>query len=173
MAGREVALGASSAGWLKSGMALRMVEELGLERDAFVNLEDVPDQDRETVYMRQRTFWSAYSWDKYVPASEDKLKPRFFAMTLGRQPAMHRTIAPSRVPHCETLIVIELTAQSTYPNRTRGSRMERISCILQVQASQESRSTRRTKDLPEAYVQTLLTEHRVGEHFTTSIRLSK
>lgn len=64
MAGRELALGLSSAGWLKSGMAFRMVEELALDRDAYTDIDTVPSIDREAIYMRQRVFWSAYSWDK-------------------------------------------------------------------------------------------------------------
>jgi hypothetical protein len=66
MAGRELALGLSSAGWLKSGMAFRMIEELALDRDAYTDLDTVLADDRDLVYMRQRVFWSAYSWDKYV-----------------------------------------------------------------------------------------------------------
>lgn len=65
MAGRELALGLSSANWLKSGMAFRMIEELALDRDAYTDLRTVPD-DRELVYMRQRVYWSAFSWDKYA-----------------------------------------------------------------------------------------------------------
>jgi hypothetical protein len=66
MAGRELALGLSSVGWLKSGMAFRMIEELALDRDAYTDLDTVPADDHELVYMRQRVFWSAYSWDKYA-----------------------------------------------------------------------------------------------------------
>jgi hypothetical protein len=64
MAGRELALGVSSAGWLKSGMAFRMIEDMALERDAYTNIDIIPPQDREMIYIRQRVFWSAYSWDK-------------------------------------------------------------------------------------------------------------
>jgi hypothetical protein len=64
MAGRELALGVSSAGWLKSGMAFRMIEEMDLERDAYTDLTNGLAGVSEQVYMRQRLFWSAYSWDK-------------------------------------------------------------------------------------------------------------
>ena len=73
MAGRELALGVSSAGWLKSGMAFRMIEELALERDAYTDVDLTPLHDRETIYIRQRVFWSAYSWDKYVYLGATKL----------------------------------------------------------------------------------------------------
>jgi hypothetical protein len=64
LAGRELALGYMSAGWLKSGMAFRMIEEMDLERDASIDLGAVAEEQRETVYLRQRIYWSAYSWDK-------------------------------------------------------------------------------------------------------------
>jgi len=56
----------SSPGWLKSGMAFRMIEDLGLAEDAMIDMAQVPEHRREEVEMRKRVFWSAYSWDKWV-----------------------------------------------------------------------------------------------------------
>jgi hypothetical protein len=41
-----------------------MIEEMDLERDASFDLGAVAEEQRETVYLRQRIYWSAYSWDK-------------------------------------------------------------------------------------------------------------
>lgn len=64
LAGRDLALNMSSAGWLKSGMAFRMIEDMGLVDDAMLDLTEVPAHRQEEVAMRKRVFWSAYSWDK-------------------------------------------------------------------------------------------------------------
>jgi hypothetical protein len=56
-------MGETSAGWLKSGMAFRMIdgmqirEEIAREPQRSINMS-------ETSYMGRRIFWSAYTWDK-------------------------------------------------------------------------------------------------------------
>ncbi|WVF70007.1 hypothetical protein IAT40_004793 [Kwoniella sp. CBS 6097] len=86
LSGRELALGLVSAGWLKSGMAFRMIEDLGLQSDVTKDLAMVPPHKVEDVAMRQRLFWSAYSWDK------------FFALTMGRQPSFHLPVSKNLRP---------------------------------------------------------------------------
>ncbi|OCF42308.1 hypothetical protein I317_03811 [Kwoniella heveanensis CBS 569] len=72
LSGRDLALGLASAGWLKSGMAFRMIEDLGIQADVSQDLAMVPSPKLEEVGMRQRLFWSAYSWDK-VPRTTTRM----------------------------------------------------------------------------------------------------
>lgn len=57
LAGRDLALGKTHGGWLKSGLAFRMLTDMSIRLD----LGDGGDEDQQ---VRQRLFWSAYLWDK-------------------------------------------------------------------------------------------------------------
>lgn len=45
-------------------MAFRMIAEMRLVLDASADLDSVSESSKERVTIRQRVFWSAYSWDK-------------------------------------------------------------------------------------------------------------
>lgn len=56
-------MGETSAGWLKSGMAFRMIDGMQIREE--VARQPLGHVDMgETAYMRRRIFWSAYTWDK-------------------------------------------------------------------------------------------------------------
>ncbi|KAK5046111.1 hypothetical protein LTR84_008568 [Exophiala bonariae] len=65
LSARELAFGSISQAWLYSGMAFRMVSDLGLHHNAseIAELGSFTGDDHET---RKRLFWSCYVWDKWV-----------------------------------------------------------------------------------------------------------
>lgn len=62
---RDMAYGCISQAWLYSGMAFRMVVDLGLHHNSgkIVSLGYLSAEDIE---IRRRLFWSCYFWDKCV-----------------------------------------------------------------------------------------------------------
>jgi Fungal specific transcription factor domain len=64
LSARELAYGSISQAWLYSGMAFRMVSDLGLHHVSgkIVRLGHLKAEDLE---IRRRLFWSCYFWDKY------------------------------------------------------------------------------------------------------------
>lgn len=63
LSARDLAFGMVSQAWLYSGMAFRMVVDLGLHHNTggILNLRAVDAEDQE---IRRRLFWSCYFWDK-------------------------------------------------------------------------------------------------------------
>lgn len=59
LSARELAYGFTSQAWLYSGMAFRMVSDLGLHPGNATG-------PMEEIEIRRRLFWSCYFWDKYV-----------------------------------------------------------------------------------------------------------
>ena len=65
LAGKELATGQGSKGWLFGGMALRMVTDMGLHTCLKQRMEDRhTTEEKEDLEVRTRLFWSAYCWDK-------------------------------------------------------------------------------------------------------------
>lgn len=64
LSARDLAFGSISQAWLYSGMAFRMVSDLGLHQSnaKMVELGHLSSEDLE---IRRRLFWSCYFWDKY------------------------------------------------------------------------------------------------------------
>ncbi|PLB53497.1 hypothetical protein P170DRAFT_400774 [Aspergillus steynii IBT 23096] len=75
LGGRQCAVGKSSQGWLYTGMAIRMVIDLGLhlKRPATVLMKDYEPDDLE---VRKRLYLSVYAWDKSI------------SLCLGRPPSL-------------------------------------------------------------------------------------
>jgi len=63
LSAREMAFGSTSQAWLYSGMAFRMVSDLGLHHNSgrILSLGHLSPEDLE---IRRRLFWSCYFWDK-------------------------------------------------------------------------------------------------------------
>lgn len=63
MSARELAFGRFSQAWLYSGIAFRMVSDMGLQHShsSIVSLGSLNSEDLE---IRRRLFWSCYFWDK-------------------------------------------------------------------------------------------------------------
>ncbi|KAL6251364.1 hypothetical protein RBB50_001573 [Rhinocladiella similis] len=84
LSARELAYGATSQAWLYSGMAFRMVSDLGLHHSSGrgSNLSHLTAEDLE---IRKRLFWSCYFWDKAI------------SLYLGRMPTL-TDLPPDHTP---------------------------------------------------------------------------
>lgn len=85
LGGRQCAAGHSSEGWLYTGMALRMMKDIGLHLDIkrLAVLERWTPAETET---RKRLYNSAYIWDKTL------------SLALGRPPSLtRRPYSPSEI----------------------------------------------------------------------------
>ncbi|KAL1843762.1 hypothetical protein VTK73DRAFT_2736 [Phialemonium thermophilum] len=82
LSAREMAFGSTSQAWLFSGMAFRMVSDLGLHHNSghILSLGYLGPEDLE---IRRRLFWSCYFWDKNVVGAF-----RTMSLYLGRMPAL-------------------------------------------------------------------------------------
>jgi hypothetical protein len=65
LSARDLAYGSISQAWLYSGMAFRMVSDLGLHHSSGKIL-DLGYLTAEDLEIRRRLFWSCYFWDKYA-----------------------------------------------------------------------------------------------------------
>ncbi|KAF2021660.1 hypothetical protein BU24DRAFT_417299 [Aaosphaeria arxii CBS 175.79] len=94
LGGRQCAMGLSSEGWLYTGMALRMLEDIGLhlhmDDSKLVELEHLTPIELET---RKRLYNSAFIWDKTI------------SLALGRSPSLTRKPHPPEniLDHCDDL----------------------------------------------------------------------
>lgn len=84
---RECASGRTSQGWLYSGMAFRMMHDLGIHIYPKSLSHLVGRFSPEELAVRQQIFWSCYTWDKTM------------SLCLGRAPIIH-DIQP--VPDADT-----------------------------------------------------------------------
>ncbi|KAJ5239420.1 hypothetical protein N7468_004039 [Penicillium chermesinum] len=75
LGGRQCAIGKNSEGWLYTGMAIRMVTDLGLHLYKG-NLEGLEGLDPDDLEVRKRLYLSAYIWDKSI------------SLCLGRPPSL-------------------------------------------------------------------------------------
>ncbi|KAJ8613448.1 hypothetical protein MRB53_036933 [Persea americana] len=102
----EMVAGAVSQAWLYSGMAFRMMTDLGLHQmneqdDAFANLS------LEELEIRKRLFWSCFLWDKFVSSKAPGLalicmqSPELMP---GSEAFHHRS---ARLPYPDTQVVNE------------------------------------------------------------------
>lgn len=75
LSARELAYGSTSQAWLYSGMAFRMVSDLGLHHNSgrILHLGYLTPEELE---IRKRLFWSCYFWDKAI------------SLYLGRSPVL-------------------------------------------------------------------------------------
>ncbi|KAF7713708.1 Nitrogen assimilation transcription factor [Penicillium ucsense] len=85
LSAQECGKGNRTQAWLYSGMAFRMLEDLGISIDSrkYLGAAQLSDEDIE---IRNRLFWSCYFWDKVI------------SLYFGRAPAMqHSQVSPPRL----------------------------------------------------------------------------
>jgi hypothetical protein len=82
LGGRQCAAGKSSEGWLYTGMAIRMMKDIGLHLDT-VTLAGVERWTPAETETRKRLYNSAYIWDKTL------------SLALGRPPSLERSPYPA------------------------------------------------------------------------------
>ncbi|KAF5855676.1 hypothetical protein ETB97_008611 [Aspergillus alliaceus] len=75
LSARELAWGSISQAWLYSGMAFRMVSDLGLHHNT-TKIATLGHLTAEDLEIRRRLFWSCYFWDKAI------------SLFLGRMPIL-------------------------------------------------------------------------------------
>lgn len=63
LSARDLAFGAISQAWLYSGLAFRMVSDLGLHHSK-AKMMALGHLSAEDLEIRRRLFWSCYFWDK-------------------------------------------------------------------------------------------------------------
>ncbi|CAK7207287.1 hypothetical protein SEUCBS139899_010097 [Sporothrix eucalyptigena] len=76
LSARDLAYGHISQAWLYSGMAFRMVSDLGLQHSSSGQLLSLGHLNAEDLEIRRRLYWSCYFWDKAM------------SLYLGRMPAL-------------------------------------------------------------------------------------
>ncbi len=74
---RECACGRTSQGWLYSGMAFRMLRDLGIHIHPRKLSHLVGQFSQVELALRHQIFWSCYTWDKTM------------SLCLGRPPTLH------------------------------------------------------------------------------------
>ncbi|KAL7906621.1 fungal-specific transcription factor domain-containing protein [Trichoderma velutinum] len=75
LSARECAYGRTSQGWIYSGMAFRMMRDLGIHIHPHLLNHRLGGQlSADVLALRQQIFWSCYTWDKAI------------SMCLGRPP---------------------------------------------------------------------------------------
>jgi hypothetical protein len=83
LGGRQCAIGSSSQGWLYTGMAIRMMQDVGLHLDT-THLAGVAEKWTPTeLEVRKRLYNAAYVWDKTL------------SLALGRPPTLTRRPYPA------------------------------------------------------------------------------
>lgn len=85
LSAQECGRGNRTQAWLYSGMAFRLVENLGITIDSRKYSGDVQFSD-EDIEIRNRLFWSCYFWDKLV------------SLYFGRSPIIQDTpVSPPQI----------------------------------------------------------------------------
>jgi hypothetical protein len=78
LSANATSLGLNSQAWTYSGIAFRMLTDMGLHLDSTPPaISDLPEEDTE---VQRRLFWSCYLWDKLI------------SLYLGRAPILQSTI---------------------------------------------------------------------------------
>ncbi|KXH32551.1 hypothetical protein CSIM01_11136 [Colletotrichum simmondsii] len=83
LGGRQCAMGKSSEGWLYTGMAVRMMKDIGLHLD-ITKLSRLERWTPAEIETRKRLYNSAYIWDKTL------------SLALGRPPSLIRRPYPAQ-----------------------------------------------------------------------------
>ena len=92
---QECGKGNATQAWVYSGIAFRMIEDLGITIDARKYAGSVKLSE-EDIEIRNRLFWSCYIWDKMI------------SLYLGRCPVMHSSdVSPPQVMCKRAICIIE------------------------------------------------------------------
>ncbi|KAL3462524.1 fungal-specific transcription factor domain-containing protein [Aspergillus heterothallicus] len=85
LSAQECSAGNRTQAWLYSGMAFRLIEDMGITYTADGSTPELRLED-EDVEIRQRLFWSCYFWDKMI------------SLYLGRTPTLqHHGMDPDQM----------------------------------------------------------------------------
>lgn len=120
---RECACGRTSQGWLYSGMAFRMMRDMGIHVPPRKLSHLGGHFSPAELALRQQVFWSCYTWDKTM------------SLCLGRAPAMHDIIPPPTVD-------ILLDGEEA-ENEAWQPKFAAVSALLEVGITQKARTNSR------------------------------
>lgn len=85
LSAQECGRGNRTQAWLYSGMAFRLIDDMGICVDGRRN-EDAENYSPEDLEIRNRLFWSCYFWDKLI------------SLYFGRTPLIqHSAMSPPRI----------------------------------------------------------------------------
>lgn len=85
LSAQECSAGNRTQAWLYSGMAFRLIEDMGITIDGQRYAGSILMSD-EDIEIRHRLFWSCYFWDKLI------------SLYLGRSPTLrHSTVSPPQI----------------------------------------------------------------------------
>ena len=84
LSARDLAYGSISQAWLYSGMAFRMVSDLGLHHST-AKIATLGNLSTEDLEIRRRLFWSSYFWDKAISLYLGRM-PVLLELPLNRSP---------------------------------------------------------------------------------------
>lgn len=85
LSAQECSYGNRTQAWLYSGMAFRLIEDMGICIDGQKYAGSVSLSD-EDIEIRNRLFWSCYFWDKII------------SLYLGRSPTLqHSNVSPPQI----------------------------------------------------------------------------
>lgn len=85
LSAQECSAGNRPQAWLYSGMAFRLIEDMGICIDGQKYAGSVQLSD-EDIEIRHRLFWSCYFWDKMI------------SLYFGRSPTLqHSTVSPPQI----------------------------------------------------------------------------
>ena len=107
LSAQECGRGNRTQAWLYSGMAFRLLDDLGISIDSrkYPGAAQLNDEDIE---IRNRLFWSCYLWDKIV------------SLYFGRPPAMqHSRVSPPRMI-CESTLQLYTLSDHTNGGSASG-----------------------------------------------------
>ncbi|KAE8153537.1 fungal-specific transcription factor domain-containing protein [Aspergillus avenaceus] len=100
LSAREIAYGSISQAWLYSGMAFRMVSDLGLHHSTS-KIASLGHLTAEDLEIRRRLFWSCYLWDKAISlflGLDDSAENDSWAPIFGDQTDLHKIPSSEYVP---------------------------------------------------------------------------
>jgi hypothetical protein len=101
LSAQECGLGNRTQAWLYSGMAFRLIEDMGICIDVrkYAGNVTLSDEDME---IRNRLFWSCYFWDKII------------SLYLGRSPTLqHSNVSPPQLMSKSHFLIFALEADHT------------------------------------------------------------
>lgn len=115
LSAQECGRGNRTQAWLYSGMAFRLLDDLGISIDSrkYPGSAHLSDED---VEIRNRLFWSCYFWDKII------------SLYFGRAPTMqHSRVSPPRMIRMFTstfgdLYILTTIQSMTLPRLRSGRR---------------------------------------------------
>lgn len=93
LSARDLAYGSISQAWLYSGMAFRMVSDLGLHHST-AKIATLGNLGAEDMEIRKRLFWSCYFWDKAISLYLGRM-PVLPELPFERSPVLCKFITPT------------------------------------------------------------------------------